>query len=390
MPAPLLLDLTHTCHTRARTGIQRVTRSLHAALGADAVAVTFDPHRAAWREIEPWEAANLTAQSPASKRGAQWPLAAKLRGRVKRFTSARSYLPANAGLIVPEVFSPEVAAALPDLFAATTGPRVAVFHDAIVLKFPELTPTKTVARFPGYLVELLQFDGIAAVSEESRDALVEYWRWLGANSPPPVRAIPLGIETHSKSATGESSPPPSPPIVLCVGSIEGRKNHSALLDACEKRWARGERFVLHLVGLAQPQTAAPALTRMRALQAAGRPLRYDGPVSDAAIDRAYAECTFTVYPSITEGFGLPVVESLAHGKPCVCSARGALGESARGGGCVMLEAMESDAIADAIGRLIQSPDSVARLAGQARARSFKSWQTYATELREWICELARR
>ena len=42
MSAPFLLDLSHTSHTRARTGIQRVTRSLYAALGDRALAVTFD------------------------------------------------------------------------------------------------------------------------------------------------------------------------------------------------------------------------------------------------------------------------------------------------------------------------------------------------------------
>ena len=49
MPVPIFLDLTHTSHTRARTGIQRVTRSLHAALGANAIALTHDPYLRAWR-----------------------------------------------------------------------------------------------------------------------------------------------------------------------------------------------------------------------------------------------------------------------------------------------------------------------------------------------------
>jgi hypothetical protein len=185
MPAPLLLDLSHTCHTRARTGIQRVTRSLHAALGGRALAITHDPHLHAWRELEPWERATLAAAAAAARRGAHWPVGAKLRGLVRRRLGPRAApLPANRGLVVPEVFSPPVARALPELFAQVAGPRIALFHDAIALQFPELTPRKTVARFPPYLVELLAFDGIAAVSEDSRAALVDYWRWLGAPSPP--------------------------------------------------------------------------------------------------------------------------------------------------------------------------------------------------------------
>ncbi len=391
MPAPLLLDLSHTCHTHARTGVQRVARSLRTALGDRALAITHDPHRETWRELEDWERATLATDRQAKKRGAQWPLTARIRGRLQRVVGRRAAaLPQNSGLLVPEIFSADVGRALPALFAETRGPRVAIFHDAIALQFPELTPAKTVARFPPYLVELLSFDGIAAVSEDSRDALLDYWRWLGVRDTPRVQAIPLGIAPQPAKPNGEISPPASPPMVLCVGSIEGRKNHAALLDACEQLWARGETFSLHLVGLAQAQTGAAALAKIRALQAAGRPLRYDGAISDAAVDAAYAACTFTVYPSLMEGFGLPVIESLSHGKPCICSARGALGESARGGGCVPLASVDANTIAEAIARLLRTPAQLSELATQARARRFKTWTDYARELSEWICELPRR
>ena len=402
MRAPLLLDLSHTSHTRARTGIQRVARSLHDALGARAVAVTHDPHLGAWRSLEAWESANLRADAAAAKRGAQWPLGARLRSRTRRaFSRSSRALPENAGLLVPEVFSPAVARALPEVFAQTRGPRVAIFHDAIALQFPELSPPKTVARFPPYLLELLEFDGIAAVSDQSRDSLLAYWQWIGATETPPVRTIALGVEiaadaSERKSDALRHAGPRAArgsgklPVILSIGSIEGRKNHLALLEACEALWSRGLRFELHLIGLAQPQTGAAALARTRALQAANRPLRYDGPVSDAALTRAYAECEFTVYPSLIEGFGLPVLESLAHGRPCVCSARGALGEAAREGGCVALESVAAVPLAAAIERLLAAPAEVERLAVAARARKFKSWKNYADELAGWMSTLPRR
>jgi len=395
MNAPLLLDLSHTSHTQARTGIQRVARSIHSALGHAALAVTYDPYAEAWRPLEPWETANLTAATAAGKRGAQWPLLAKLRGGLRRRFGRTSSLsvahPAieTAGVLVPEVFSPAVAAALPELFAASTGPRVAIFHDAIALKFPELTPPKTVARFPSYLRELLQFDGIAANSEDSRDALVEYWRSLGVKETPPVHAIAFGVDP-ARPRPNEIIPTTARPVVLSVGSIEGRKNHLALLEACEKLWTVGVDFELRLIGLAQRETGAAALTRIAALRAQGRPLRYDGPQSDAEVEAAYVECTFTVYPSLAEGFGLPVIESLAHGKPCVCSGRGALGESARGGGCAILDEPNAEALATTVGRLIESPAERATLAAAARARKFKTWSDYAQELTGWMQTLPRR
>jgi glycosyltransferase involved in cell wall biosynthesis len=391
MSEPLLIDLSHTSHTRARTGIQRVTRSLHAALGARGLALTHDPHREVWRELEGWERANLSNDAPAAKRGAQWPVAAKLRGKAHRLLAGKApRVPANSGLIVPEVFSPAVARALPLLFASVRGPRVAIFHDAIALKFPELTPTKTVGRFPSYLVELLCFDGIAAVSDDSRAALIDYWRWLGRAETPPVRTIGLGMDTHDFAPRGEIFPTAENPVVLTIGTIEGRKNHLALLEACEALWSRGKKFTLHLIGLANAQTGAAPLARIRELQAAGRPVRYDGPVSDAAVAAAYATCAFTVYPSLVEGFGLPVIESVAHGKPCICSARGALGESARAGGCVALESVDARSLAAAIGRLLAEPKGLAALAEAARQRPIRTWAAYANDLDRWITELRRR
>ena len=177
MSAPLLLDLSHTSHTRARTGIQRVARSLWRELGTAAQPITFDPHQRAWRPLDPWELENLATDSFSTKRGASWRLTAKLRGHARRLfgpppLSSQLSAPSSSGLLLPELFGPAVAAALPALFATTTGPRAAVFHDAIALKFPELTPSKTVARFPAYLRELLAFDGIAANSEDSRATLL--------------------------------------------------------------------------------------------------------------------------------------------------------------------------------------------------------------------------
>lgn len=397
MPAPLLLDLTHTSHTRARTGIQRVTRSLHAALAGDAVAITHDPHARTWRTLEPWEQANLTADATAAKRGARWPLPARLRGLARRLLGSAPALNAQlsalnpSGILVPEVFSPAAAAAFPALFTTTSGPRVALFHDAIALKYPELTPPKTVARFPGYLRELLAFDGIAAVSEDSRDSLRDYWRWLGIANPPPVAALPLGIDLPPAASGSQGSTlNAQPPTLLSVGSLEGRKNHLALLDACEQLWSAGARFELHLIGLAQPQTGRAALARVQALQSAGRPLRYEGPATDAALDAAYAACAFTVYPSLIEGFGLPVIESLAHGKPCVCSGRGALGESARGGGCLTLDSVDAPALAAALGRLLSTPAELTALATAARSRKFRTWSDYATALTAWMRTLKRR
>lgn len=385
----LLYDATHTSHTRAQTGIQRVVRSLYAELEkrGRAAPICFDPHQHAWRPLNRDELSALRdCSGAATSRGAKWSLAQKIAGRTRRLVGRRPTLPAAHGLLVPELFGVGVARQLPALLASVRGPRVAIFHDAIGLKFPELTPPATVARLPGYLMELAQFDGVAAVSEDSAESLREFWRWAGVARPPPVRAVPNGVDPVAAS----SAPSHEVPRVLCVSTIEGRKNHGALLDASESLWRDGVRFELELIGLPRADTASAALARIEALRAAGRPLVMHGTVSDAHLHTAYARCAFTVYPSLAEGFGLPVIESLQHGRPCVCCATGALGEAARGGGVLTLERVGAPEIATAMRRLLTEPALAAELAAQARAREFRSWSDCADDLLAWMDSLSRR
>jgi glycosyltransferase involved in cell wall biosynthesis len=365
-----------------------VARALRRELGGRAAPVCLDPYEGAWRPLEAWELGNLDAPGASGARGARWPLAARVRGRLRRWRRRPELAPTPgaSGVLVPEIFSPEVAASLPALFAAAPGPRVAIFHDAIALRMPELAPPATVARFPAYLRELLLFDGVAAVSEDSRASLADYWAWLGAARTPALTAIPLGIDPVTEAAA-----PPAPPVptILCVGSIEGRKNHAALLDACEALWARGARFELRLIGLANRQTGAAALERIERLRAQGRAIRYDGAVGDDALDDAYARCSFTVYPSLAEGFGLPVAESLARGRACLCRTSGALGEVASGGGCLGIGAAGASDISEAMARLLSAPGELAALTAQAGGRRFKTWADYTGALLGWMSALGR-
>lgn len=389
----LLLDLTHTSHTRARTGIQRVARALWENLGAAATPVTRDPFLGGWRPLEAWELASLRNSQGGEKRRAQWPALAKWRGRLRRLTGrspAHLLQGEYEGWIEPELFGPHVARDLPRAWQHVRGPRIALFLDAIPLRYPELTPPGTVARFPAYLAELLAFDGIAAISEESRDSLLGYWDWLGVSQRPPVIALPLGVDPVQQAAPDASAANRGRAVVLSVGTLEGRKNHLALLAACEQLWSEGLDFELRIIGHVNAETGGAALTRLRELQAAGRPLRYAGPATDEAIAQAYADCAFTVYPSLAEGFGLPVIESLARGKPCICSGRGALGEISHGGGCLALTSVDALALAAAIRRLLTQPAECSALAAEAHHRRFKSWADYTSELLTWMRNLPRR
>jgi glycosyltransferase involved in cell wall biosynthesis len=281
--------------------------------------------------------------------------------------------------------------ALPDILKRIQGTRVALFHDAIALKLTQYTPINTVARFPSYLHSLTQFDGIAAVSADSRDVLLAYWQWAGWKNTPPVVAIPLGVDTPPPQSIATSLQPlTAKPIILCVCTLEGRKNHLSLFKAAESLWAGGHNFELHVIGMLQRQTGRDAFVLLQSLQAKCRPLRYDGPVTDEALEAAYARCTFTVYPSLMEGFGLPVLESVHRGTPCICLNRGALAESAAGGGCLALDTVTPEALAAGLRDLLTHPTRLADLAREATARPVRTWADYTRDLLAFMGSVQRR
>jgi len=112
----------------------------------------------------------------------------------------------------------------------------------------------------------------------------------------------------------------------------------------------------------------------------GRPLRWRGRVGEADLVALYRGASFSVYPSLAEGFGLPIAESVACGCPCLCAGFGAMGEVAAGGGCRTLPAVTVEALATAIGGLLRAPEEVEELRREAARRSWPGWA-------DWIAGL---
>jgi glycosyltransferase involved in cell wall biosynthesis len=241
------------------------------------------------------------------------------------------------------------------------------------------------------MMELLDFDGIAAVSQSSADDLRCYWesRSIPASKQPVIRAIPNATSfAHRDGVTGTQTDVQCREVLI-VSTIEGRKNHLGLLKAAKILWDEDLDFSLRIIGGLIPQTGSEALEMIGDLKNRGYPVHWSGAVSNEELVEAYKRCRFTVYPSFWEGFGLPVLESLSLGKPCVCTSFGALQEVAGQGGCLIIEDGEPGSIASGIRRLILDDALLGKLSEEARKRSYRSWDDHAGEMLDFIEELKK-
>lgn len=228
-----------------------------------------------------------------------------------------------------------VPAALARLRAA--GLRIGVLvYDLIPLTHPEHTSEGTVAAFRQGLEEGAGlWDYALTISEFTAR---ELGRQLAAIEAPPIPIRPMPLAHRI-------SPPDKPDAlafpeavrdlqgqdyVLCVGTLESRKNHLALFQAWQILLREGlEPPPLVLVG--RPGwRVADLMEQLEATRFLGGRVRLVHGVSDPELEGLYRGCLFTVFPSFTEGWGLPVGESLALGKLCLAALEGATPEAASG------------------------------------------------------------
>jgi glycosyltransferase involved in cell wall biosynthesis len=166
------------------------------------------------------------------------------------------------------------------------------------------------------------------------------------------------------------------PYVLAAGTLEPRKNLGRLIEAWEQLpRPLHESHELVLVGPTGWE-AERIVSRAR-----DRAVRTIGYVSDADLAALYAGCELFVYPSLYEGFGLPVLEAMAAGAPVITSNVSSLPEVAGDAG-FLVDPHSVTAIRDALGQLLaDAPHRQAlRGAGRARAAQF-SWERTASEIR---------
>ena len=394
------MDVTSSCKSPINTGVQRVVRGIFRSMMAGGVPVTplaWEPRLQSYCTLSGRERRFLEAPfSDRKSRKARaepgrlanmvpiWSRWWRQVRRRRQCYDLLSRLTKADVLFVPEIFQDNRVTWLPGLGSRTGARRVAVFHDAIAWRRPDITPPARKERFVEYMQALASFDTVLAVSAEAANDLQACWETQGLSGEVSRRILISGwpVDDHFTAVRpavehSASGSPNERRKIVCVGTFEPRKNHLALLNAAEQLWQDlGPVFDLILIGRSTGYFGEEVVAEINRLRKAGWPLDWWRHVDDETLRAAYQECFFTVFPSFLEGFGLPIVESLSLGRPCICGGNGALGEVARGGGCLIVDQTDVPQLTEAMRRLLTNEQLYTRLSAEARARQFETWAEY--------------
>jgi glycosyltransferase involved in cell wall biosynthesis len=250
----------------------------------------------------------------------------------------------------------------------TTVPTVLEVYDMVAFD-PELRPSARAGAIERVTLApaLRRARAALCISQATADAVASRYPWA---------AHRLVVAQLGASPALKPGPVPELPdrFVLAVGTLEPRKNLPRLVEAY--------RGLPDALQAAHPLLVAgrigwEAAETLGALSALGDRCRLLGPVSDTELAALYARCTVFAYPSLAEGFGLPVLEAMQAGTAVLTSARSSLPEV--GGDAVeYVDPSDTASIRAGLARLLGDPGRRTELRSRARERASRfSWDRHA-------------
>lgn len=204
---------------------------------------------------------------------------------------------------------------------------VPLLHDLIPVVMPTMCDKGTAEVFKIFLRRTIRnADFIVTVSEHTRRDLISYCESNGLTCPP--TAVTKNGQSLGTLSVKREPPPVQGDYVLFVSTIEGRKNHRFALRIWERLKAEHGDATPTLVFVGRLGWRVEGLVEeLHEKNFLDQKIVILSEVSDGTLASLYEHCLFTIYPSLYEGWGLPVGESLAFGKPCLASRASSLPEA---------------------------------------------------------------
>jgi glycosyltransferase involved in cell wall biosynthesis len=257
---------------------------------------------------------------------------------------------------------------------------VATFHDLFVMA-GEYSSPEFRARFTAQAKRAAAVsDLIIAVSEFTRQQVISL---LGVDAGR-VRVVPHGVHLPADVAPLASREK----MILCVGALQLRKNVTRLVQAFERLApAVRSEWTLVLAGSTAGYGAAEILRYIED-SPVNRQVQLRGYVTTQELNQLYGRALIFAFPSLDEGFGIPVLEAMAHGVPVLTSNRSALPQVA-GEAALTIDPYDIDALSGALASLIEDSElrSTLRQRGLERAVLFP-WENALMATYEVYRELA--
>ncbi|WP_424810646.1 glycosyltransferase [Roseococcus sp. YIM B11640] len=261
-----------------------------------------------------------------------------------------------------------------------------LIHDTIPLSVPEHCAPELTRSFSEHFLALcLQIDRAIATSDRCAQDFTQWQRRYLPQLDIPVTRLPLDARLPAAPDEEEPVLPKrlrDRPFVLCVATIEQRKNHLLLLHAWLTLLRRhGHAVIPDLVLLGRRgYNSGPVLDLMRAApELRQRVLHLEG-VGDGLLALLYQRCLFTVFNSFYEGWGLPVTEALSHGKLVVAPDHTSL-RQAGGSAALYFTPQSEPELVETIWNLLRDPARRAALEEAIPGRmALRSWRQVAEGL----------
>jgi len=403
----VLVDVTHTFGHPHNTGVQRVVRrlavwarhwpnttfirfdrSVHdfVPLSEDDVGGLIDgwttapptkePNQGFWRRLARWFPGSQAAMDALRTYRTQ---------RSIRLTPRRVDF-RGAVYFSAEVFGEaDRTTALNWWFAQGQTEVALVVHDLIPYFHPEWSIFNR-KHFANYLNVVGRASLVAPVSQHTQDQVARWFTDQGRPLPR-LKVVRPGFDLPGSSECAPGRTEGLGRVLACVGTLEARKNQIRVLWALKRLWDEGKTFSFVFAG---KEADGGEFRRVwEPMATAGYPVHWWNPASEAEVEWLYGHAVATVYPSLAEGFGLPVVESLARGTPCITASVGATAETAADlGGCLTVDPTDTGAIQAAIGRMLDEPSLRDSLVAGFRRDRMRRWEDYARDIQAVVGELA--